>query len=69
MEADTWVKTSALVSQTTATAGLRRISHAAAGGAGYVYDNSSGNGITAFIVDTGIKTTHTVGILFGAERQ
>lgn len=60
VEADTVVKTGALVSQPSAPAGLRRISHAAAGSAGYIYDNSSGSGIVAYIVDTGIKLTHTV---------
>jgi hypothetical protein len=60
VEADTVVKTGALVSQASAPAGLRRISHAAAGGAGYVYDNSSGGGIVAYVVDTGIKLTHAV---------
>ncbi|PMD37079.1 putative subtilisin-like protease, partial [Hyaloscypha variabilis F] len=59
VEADTVVKAGALVSQASAPAGLRRISHAAVGGTGYVYDNSSGSGIVADIVDTGIKLTHT----------
>ncbi|KAE9378630.1 putative subtilisin-like protease [Stipitochalara longipes BDJ] len=59
VEADTVVKTGALVSQASAPAGLRRISHAAAGSTGYVFDNSSGSGIVAYIVDTGIKLTHT----------
>ncbi|KAH8749562.1 putative subtilisin-like protease [Hyaloscypha sp. PMI_1271] len=58
VEADTMVKTGALVSQASAPAGLRRISHAAAGSAGYIYDNSSGGGIVAYVVDTGIKLTH-----------
>jgi hypothetical protein len=61
VEADTVVKTGAFVSQASAPAGLRRISHAAAGNTGYIYDNSSGSGIVAYVVDTGIKLTHTVG--------
>ena len=62
VESDTVVKTGALVSQASAPAGLRRISHAAAGSTAYVYDNSSGSGIVAYIVDTGIKLTHTVSL-------
>ncbi|KAK0124670.1 hypothetical protein ONS95_009615 [Cadophora gregata] len=58
IEADTKVKINALVSQPAAPAGLRRISHAAAGETGYIFDNTSGAGITAYIVDTGIRTTH-----------
>jgi subtilisin family serine protease len=60
IEADTIVKAAALVEQTVAPTGLKRISHAAAGGAGYVFDDSAGTGITAFVVDTGIRTTHSV---------
>jgi hypothetical protein len=63
VEADTMVKTGALVSQASAPAGLRRISHAAAGSAGYIYDNSSGGGIVAYVVDTGIELTHAVSSL------
>ncbi|KAL2074651.1 hypothetical protein VTL71DRAFT_8430 [Oculimacula yallundae] len=58
VEADTIVKINALVSQPAAPAGLRRISHAAAGETGYVFDNTAGAGIVAYIVDTGIRTTH-----------
>jgi hypothetical protein len=61
VEADTIVKTSALVQQSTAPLGLKRISHAAVGtGNAYVFDNSSGAGIVAYVVDTGIRTTHSV---------
>ncbi|PVH76938.1 putative subtilisin-like protease [Cadophora sp. DSE1049] len=58
IEADTKVKINALVSQPAAPAGLRRISHAAAGESGYIFDSTAGAGITAYIVDTGILTTH-----------
>ncbi|KAH7360896.1 putative subtilisin-like protease [Rhexocercosporidium sp. MPI-PUGE-AT-0058] len=58
IEADTKVKINALVSQPAAPAGLRRISHAAAGETGYIFDSTAGAGITAYIVDTGILTTH-----------
>jgi hypothetical protein len=55
------VKTSAvLFTQSAATASLRRISHSAAGSTAYVHDNSSGSGVVAYIVDTGILTTHLV---------
>lgn len=60
VEADTIVKTNTLVQQSSATAGLKRISHSAVGtGSAYVFDNSSGAGIVAYVVDTGIRTTHT----------
>jgi Peptidase inhibitor I9 len=68
VEADTVVKTGALVSQASAPAGLRRISHAAVGSTGYVYDNSSGLGIVAYIVDTGIMLTHSVRLSFARRR-
>jgi len=60
VEADTIVKTNALIQQTNAPAGLDRISHKAVGANSYVFDNSAGAGITAYIVDTGIRTTHSV---------
>lgn len=59
VEQDAKVKISATVSQTNAPPGLVRMSHAAAGEAGYVFDQTGGDGITAYIVDTGILTTHS----------
>ncbi|TVY85731.1 Subtilisin-like protease, partial [Lachnellula willkommii] len=59
IEADTIVKTNSFVQQATAPAGLNRLSHAAVGGTSYVFDNSAGVGITAFVVDTGIRTSHS----------
>jgi len=59
VEADTKVQTNALLSQTNATPGLARISHKAAGNSTYVFDSTSGAGITAYIVDTGILATHS----------
>lgn len=48
-------------SNTSSPAGLNRISHAdGLGSNGYVFDNSSGSGIVAYVVDTGIMTTHSV---------
>ncbi|TDZ51536.1 Alkaline protease 1 [Colletotrichum trifolii] len=59
VEQDAKVKLSATVSQTNAPPGLVRLSHAAAGEAGYVFDQSGGDGITAYVVDTGILTSHS----------
>ncbi|KXH68851.1 subtilase [Colletotrichum salicis] len=59
VEQDAKVQISATVSQTNAPPGLVRMSHAAAGEAGYVFDQTGGDGITAYIVDTGILTTHS----------
>ncbi|KAK2731930.1 subtilisin-like protease [Colletotrichum kahawae] len=59
VEQDAKVKLSATVSQTNAPPGLVRLSHAAAGETGYVFDQTGGQGITAYIVDTGIMTTHS----------
>ncbi|EKD17531.1 uncharacterized protein L3040_006646 [Drepanopeziza brunnea f. sp. 'multigermtubi'] len=58
IEADTVVKIDALVSQPAAPDALSRISHANPGGSGYVFDNSAGAGITVYVVDTGILTSH-----------
>jgi subtilisin family serine protease len=62
IEADTYVQASALQTQTNAPTGLVRLSHAESAGnsttAGYVFDSTAGSGITAYVVDTGIRTTH-----------
>jgi subtilisin family serine protease len=62
VEPDMKVTTLALQSQTNAPSGLVRLSHAETSGnstaQGYVFDDSAGQGITAYIVDTGIRTTH-----------
>ncbi|KAI1849076.1 hypothetical protein JX265_013091 [Neoarthrinium moseri] len=62
IEADAYVKASALQSQTNAPSGLVRLSHAQTSGnatsAGYVFDDTAGTGITAYVVDTGVLTTH-----------
>ncbi|KAI1748351.1 subtilase [Xylaria castorea] len=58
IEANQYVKAAALVAQANAPPGLVRLSHAQAGGASYVFDSSAGQGITAYVVDTGIRTTH-----------
>ncbi|EFX02302.1 subtilisin-like protease [Grosmannia clavigera kw1407] len=61
IEQDARVSTQALTTQTDATSGLVRLSHAAAGNSssGYVFDASAGQGITAYVVDTGILVTHS----------
>lgn len=59
IEADTVVQTKALVAQTNATPGLIRLSNQNIGGKNYIFDNSAGAGITAYVVDTGIRITHT----------
>lgn len=59
IEADTWVSTKAMIAQTNAPPGLNRISHSQAGAQTYVFDDSAGQGITAYVVDTGIRTSHT----------
>jgi subtilisin family serine protease len=60
VEADTIVKSTALLSQSNAPAGLGSISHKVAGNTSYVFDSSAGAGIVAYVVDTGIRTTHSV---------
>jgi subtilisin family serine protease len=60
VEADVRVKISATTSQAGAPLGLVRISHArAAVGSTYVFDTTGGTGITAYVVDTGIMTSHS----------
>ncbi len=60
IEQDAMVHTQALATEGDAPSGLARLSHADIpdADAGYVYDTSSGDGITAFVVDTGIQTAH-----------
>ncbi|KAI1114530.1 protease [Nemania sp. NC0429] len=58
IEANQYVQASSLVAQINAPPGLIRISHAQAGEESYVFDTSAGEGITAYVVDTGILTTH-----------
>lgn len=62
VEADAYVTISALQSQTNAPSGLIRLSQDSAvtnTTGGYVFDTSAGQGITAYIVDTGIMINHT----------
>ncbi|KHE84604.1 hypothetical protein GE21DRAFT_10172, partial [Neurospora crassa] len=61
IEADQYVKLNALTSQNSTTTGLARLSHAGPSkkAAPYIFDSSAGEGITAFVVDTGIRVTHS----------
>jgi len=59
IEADARVRLTALSTQNQATTGLARLSHSDAGETGYVFDSTAGEGITAFVVDTGIRVTHS----------
>ncbi|TVY24127.1 Subtilisin-like protease [Lachnellula hyalina] len=59
IEADTIVKTNSFIQQATAPAGLNRLSHTAVGSTNYVFDDSAGAGVTAYVLDTGIRTSHS----------
>lgn len=58
IEADTKVSTNAAVGQINAPPGLKRLSSSKPGASSYIFDDSAGKGITAYVVDTGIRTTH-----------
>jgi subtilisin family serine protease len=58
IEQDAYISINARKMQGQATTGLARISHAARGAETYVFDDSAGEGITAYVVDTGIRVTH-----------
>ncbi|KAI1326178.1 protease [Xylariaceae sp. FL0255] len=58
IEANQYVSIDTLVIQNNAPLGLNRLSHAKAGVPGYIFDNSAGQGIAAYVVDTGIFTQH-----------
>ncbi|KXJ91301.1 peptidase S8/S53 domain-containing protein [Microdochium bolleyi] len=59
IEADARVQAAALVTEAGSTNGLARISSNKAGATDYVFDDSAGQGITAYIVDTGVLATHS----------
>jgi len=59
IEQDQYINLSAQLVQGSATTGLARLSHARVGSRGYVFDSSAGDGITAYVVDTGILISHT----------
>ena len=58
IQQDAVIKINARQIQAQGTSGLGRISHANAGSNLYVFDSSAGQGITAYVVDTGIRVTH-----------
>ncbi|KAK4162336.1 subtilisin-like protease 6 [Cladorrhinum sp. PSN259] len=58
IEQDAFVTVNARQIQGQATSGLARISHAQAGQGGYIFDSTAGEGITVFVVDTGVRITH-----------
>jgi subtilisin family serine protease len=59
IEQNTVVRTSALVTQENVPSyGLARISSRKNGATSYIYDSSAGEGTYAYIIDTGIRTTH-----------
>jgi subtilisin family serine protease len=52
------VEKRALVTQSSSTWGLARISHANKGSTSYTYDSTAGAGTCVYIIDTGIETSH-----------
>lgn len=61
VEADHWVTTKATtIVQTNAPPGLVRMSEKRVGDQGvYKFNDKGGEGITAYVVDTGVRVTHT----------
>ncbi|KAK3305429.1 serine protease [Chaetomium strumarium] len=59
IEQDAYVSLNQRQRQTGAPNGLARISHAQGTSGGYVFDSSAGEGITVYVVDTGIRVTHS----------
>lgn len=59
VEADARVQLSATVAQTNAPPGLSRLSNAQAGNGNYVFDTTGGQGITVYVVDTGVRVDHS----------
>ncbi|KAF5552195.1 alkaline protease (oryzin) [Fusarium phyllophilum] len=59
IEADQKVQLNAAIAQVNAPPGLDRLSHAQVDQGTYVFDDSAGEGITAYVVDTGIKVDHS----------
>lgn len=58
IEADARVQAAALTTETGSTSGLARLSSAAAGAKDYIFDDTAGTGITAYVVDTGVFVDH-----------
>lgn len=57
---DSWTKGKrALTTQTGATWGLGAISHRTGSSTSYVYDTTAGQGTFAYVVDSGIRISHS----------
>jgi hypothetical protein len=54
------VQLNSYVTQSSPPWGIARISHSTLNTATYVYDSSAGSGVCAYVIDTGILTTHNV---------
>ena len=48
-----------MTTQTSATWGLGTVSHRSKGSTSYIYDTNAGSGTYAYIVDTGIRASHS----------
>ena len=59
IEQDARVGIDAQQTESRAPSGLARLSADAVGSANYVFDSSGGRGITVYVVDTGIRVTHS----------
>lgn len=55
----------AYVTQSSAPWGIARLSHKTGSSSSYVYDSSAGADTCAYVIDTGIYTTHSVCITRG----
>lgn len=58
IEQDAKVQLNAKLVQGAATTGLGRLSHEQPGNRSYIFDSTAGEGITAYVVDTGVRVTH-----------
>jgi len=59
VEADTKVHLNDIVAQTNAPIGLERLSHTEVGQRGYIFDDKAGEGVTVYVVDTGVMVEHS----------
>lgn len=65
IEPDKMVSGASITQQNSATWGLSRISHRRKGYPEYVYDDSAGRGVCAYVIDSGIDDSHPVSVLTG----
>jgi len=59
VEEDAIITINSYVSQSGAPWGIARLSHKSPGSTTYVYDDSAGDGTCAYVIDTGIYTSHS----------